>query len=121
MRVFIYACENIYGGLHGMGSAEMTEVDTIEEAEEIGHEMSYDVIYSYHEITKSFEEDAEAEGLDPESDEYAEYMDECVEEDICYEVYLIADDVTLTKQELNDEIYNLGKEEFIKKYCKEVE
>lgn len=58
MRVFIYACDNIYGGLHGMEDFGVYEVSSVEEANDIGREMSYGVIDSYSDIGDTLEENA---------------------------------------------------------------
>ena len=34
MRVYIYACEGTYGGLHGMNEVCVTEVETLQDANE---------------------------------------------------------------------------------------
>jgi len=44
MRVFIYAYEGQYEGLYGIKDLTCTEVNNIEEAREIGREMSEGII-----------------------------------------------------------------------------
>lgn len=39
MRVVIYACETCFGGLHGMFDIDVYEVDSRDEANDIGYDM----------------------------------------------------------------------------------
>ena len=57
MRVFIYACENTYQGLHGICDMRVVDVSSLEEANEYGMEMSEDVIQSYDIIDESLDEE----------------------------------------------------------------
>ena len=120
MRVAIHAYDQTYGGLYGIEDYGVITVDSIKEAEEYGREMSYDVINSYSDIYESFEESAEEEGLERDSDEWCDYVDECVQEDIAYNIYLITKETNKNNEELTLEFYN-NQEEFIKTYCKEAE
>lgn len=47
MRVFIYACEDMYHGLHGVEDMGVVEVSSIEEANDLGREMSEGVLESF--------------------------------------------------------------------------
>lgn len=120
MRVAIHAYDQMYGGLHGIEDYGVITVDSIEEAEEYGLEMSYDVINSYSDIYKEFEDSAEADEIERDSDEWNDYIDECIQEDIAYSIYLITEETDKSNEELTLEFYN-DKEEFIRTYCKETE
>lgn len=120
MRVAIHAYDQTYGGLHGIEDYGVITVDSIEEAEEYGSEMSYDVINSYSDIYEEFEDSAESDGIERDSEEWNDYIDECVQEDIAYNIYLITKETDKSNEELALEFYN-DKEEFIKTYCKEAE
>ena len=39
MRVVVYACETCFGGLHGMDDIDVYEVDSMDEANDIGYDM----------------------------------------------------------------------------------
>lgn len=110
MRVFIYAYEGQYCGLHGIEDLTCTEVDSVEEAEEIGREMSEDVITSFGLEDEWLAEDDESE----DCTEYATYA-ECF--GLEYEIYKIKDEVDLSIEELDSICSHLGKETFINEYC----
>lgn len=102
MKVFIYATEGQYQGLHGIYSQEVTEVRDRAEADEIGHDMAYDLIESY--------------GLE---DEYEDDEDG-IESELYWSVHLIADEYADRSVEELDEIcaYEDYKT-FTEKYCGE--
>lgn len=98
MNVYvIHAFDEIYGGLHGMEEWSMEECQSEKEAIEAAIEMSCDVIDSYTDITEILHERAEdylsydiEEGRIT-SEQQREttlnnYYDECVKEDISYEI-----------------------------------
>lgn len=118
MKVAIHAYENIYGGLHGIENYAVVEVDDLEEAEAYGVEMSIDVINSYHNIIEEFYESAEADGLEINSPEWDEYIDECIESDIVYNIYPLTTETDKTLEELTDEFY-YNEKEFLNIYCGE--
>ena len=47
MRVYIYATEGIYQGLHGIYNCQVVDVNDIEEANDYGYEMAYNVAESF--------------------------------------------------------------------------
>ena len=47
MLVFIHACEDFYEGLHGVEDMRVADVLNMDEADEWGREMSYEVIESF--------------------------------------------------------------------------
>lgn len=114
MKVFVYAYEGMYQGLHGIEDLDVLEVsDNLEEAEkeinDWGREASEELIYSY--------------GLE---DEYCNTENEDDEWDITESIYYcergwyaykVRDDVTLSLDELREKCFNEGKNLFIKEYC----
>ena len=120
MRVAIHAYDQTYGGLHGIEDYGVITVDSIEDAEEYGLEMSYDVINSYSFIYEEFADSAESDGIERDSEEWDEYIDECIQKDIAYNIYLITKETNKSNEELTLEFYN-DREKFIKTYCKETE
>lgn len=111
-KYLIYACESQYGGLHGMEDWTICECNSYEEACEIGHEMSYEVITSYSSIIDGFEEEAHGrlieEGItvdDADYDDlYDDWMNDLIEEDIEYSVYELQEEIdydTLIKDDTN--------------------
>ena len=125
MRVYIYACDNIYGGLHGMEDYGIFEVANMHEADAIGEEMSRGVVDSYSQIMESIEEDCayyvEHDGFEESSSEWEGIMEQLIAEDLNWSVCEIDEDRVngMTDEELETEASNLGFESFVKRYCKE--
>lgn len=93
----IHAFDEIYGGLHGMEEWSMEECQSEKEVIETAIEMYYDVIDSYSDIREILHERAEdllsydiEEGriISEQQKEttFNNYYDECVKEDISYEI-----------------------------------
>ena len=106
MRFVIYAYESIYRGLHGIYDICVTEADSLDEVDDIGETMAYEVIDSYSHLFTSEEEDCdedeEYEATSPEW-EYARILPKW-------------DDIPT--ETLDAEAAELGYEEFVNKYCK---
>ena len=106
MRFVIYAYESTYGGLHGIYDICVTEVDSLDEVDDIGETMAYEVIDSYSHLFTSEEEDCdedgECEATSPEW-EYARILPKWD---------------NISTEELDAEAAELGYEEFVNKYCK---
>ena len=100
MKVFIYATEGIYQGLHGIYAQSVVEVDTPEEAEVIAWDLAGNLVDEF-----GLEEEYEESGFEPEFD---------------YSIYRISDEYAkATVGELEDIACNEGHESFIKDYCVE--
>lgn len=106
MKVFIYACEDMYRGLHGIEDMRVVEVDSIEEADEYGMEMSTGVIESYDTLADYEYEDDE---------DYEEALLDARE----WYVYPIDEEKAknLSIDELNRLVCKLGHESFVDDYC----
>ena len=106
MRFVIYAYESTYGGLHCIYNICVTEADSLDEADDIGEAMAYEVIDSYSHLFASEEEDCdedeECEATSPEW-EYARILPKWD---------------NIPTEELDAEAAELGYEEFVNKYCK---
>ena len=106
MRFVIYAYESTYCGLHGIYDICVTEADSLDEADDIGETMAYEVIDSYSHLFVSEEEDCdedeEYEATSPEW-EYARILPKWD---------------NIPTEELDAEAAELGYEEFVNKYCK---
>lgn len=107
MRVFIYACEGEYQGLHGMNEQAVLDVTDLENANDIGCEMADEVISDY------FWD--EYDGL--ESDEEKNEFDEIHTRE--WNVWKIRDDVTLSMDELDAECERHDYQTFVELYCEE--
>lgn len=106
MRFVIYAYESTYGGLHGIYDICVTEINSLDEADDIGETMAYEVIDSYSDLFTSEEEDCgeeeEYEATAPEW-EYARILPKWD---------------NIPTETLDAEAAELGYEEFVNKYCK---
>ena len=110
MRVFIHAYEGQYCGLHGIEDLTCVEVNSIEEAKEIGREMSEDVITSFGLEDEWLAEDDESEDC-TDYGTYAEYYG------LEYEIYKIKDEVDMSIEELDSKCAYLGDKMFVEEYC----
>ena len=101
MRFVIYAYESIYGGTHGIYDICVTEVNSLDEADDIGETMAYEVIDSYSHLFTN-DEDEECEFTYPEW-EYTRILSKWD---------------NIPTETLDAEAAELGYEEFVNKYCK---
>ena len=104
MRFVIYAYESTYGGLNGIYDICVTEINSLDEADDIGETMAYEVIDSYSHLFEPDpdEEDEEYEATSPEW-EYTRILPKWD---------------NIPTAELDAEAAELGYEEFVNKYCK---
>lgn len=129
MLYAVIACEQIYGGLHGMVSYFVTE-GTEEEVEEMAIDESYAIMEEYSSIMEDLEA-AAAEEVGWDKDELEEYfedstieadeeytraLNEQMQENLQYEIYPIVEETNLSIEQL-DNLFNRDPEEFIRKYC----
>lgn len=130
MLYAVIACEQMYGGLHGMVSYFVTEGPE-EAAEEAAIEESYAIMEEYSSIMDDleaaakeevgFDEDQyedyeEGEGSATWDDEYSRALGEQMAENLMYEIYPIVEETNLSLKQL-DNLFNRNPEEFIRKYC----
>lgn len=101
MRFVIYAYESTYGGLHGIYDICVTEINSLDEADDIGETMAYEVIDTYSHLFTN-DEDEECEATSPEW-EYTRILPKWD---------------NIPTAELDAEAAELGYEEFVNKYCK---
>ena len=99
MKVFIYAYEDSYYGLHGINTQLVCEVRDIDEAREIGLESAYEVIDMYSDYL--LEEDGS--------------YDE--RESALYEIYKIKDSINFSEEELDNICSRKNIDDFIEEYC----
>lgn len=101
MRFVIYAYESTYSGLHGIYDICVTEADSLDEIDDIGETMAYEVIDTYSHLFAN-DEDEEYETTSPEW-EYTRILPKWD---------------NIPTAELDAEAAELGYEEFVNKYCK---
>lgn len=114
----IYAYDQRYGGLHGINSRYLYIADNDKEAEEDAEQTSHEVMESYGFITDDFESDAYDEGYRPGTEEWDEYIEECKNENVAFEISVLnisVEEAEKNWKELNDEFCNIP-EEFLDKY-----
>ena len=107
MRFVIYAYESTYCGLHGIYDICVTEADSLDEVDDIGETMAYEVIDSYSHLFANddvydYDENDDYEVTSPEW-EYARILSKW-------------DDIPT--ETLDAEAAELGYEEFVNKYCR---
>ena len=101
MRFVIYAYESTYCGSHGIYDICVAEVNSLDEADDIGETMAYEVIDTYSHLFAN-DEDEEYEATSPEW-EYTRILPKWD---------------NIPTAELDAEAAELGYEEFVNKYCK---
>lgn len=115
-RFFIYACEQVYGGYHGIEDflvEEFSDDWTLDDIyKEYVVEMSYGLMESYD---IKFE-DLDMDDFDTE-DEYWDAYEKEREQNVDGYVAPIRKDVTLSINELNHLAVTMGPELFREKYC----
>ena len=119
-RYVIWACENIYGGLHGMNYQGVVEAYNERDALDFAREEAIELIHSYESIEDALEEDVQ-EQITPQmtEDEIERLREEVYEEDLEYACWLI--DETKAYQystlELDDKCWDIGYSDFIEEFC----
>ena len=123
MRIFIYACESCYGGLHGIGDFCIKEFEEYNEnlISDIGMELSQEVIESYINVDRDYLDCDGAEDFDSE-DDYWEAYSEAVNEHIEWYAYKIKDEFNdMPIKELEKIATTVTEpQSFIKEYCEKI-
>lgn len=129
MLYAVIACEQMYGGMHGMVSYFVAE-GTEEEVEEMAIDESYSIMEEFSDIMEDLEATA-AEEVGWDEDEFDEYMEdstsgadeeytnalnELMKENLQYEIYPIVKETNLSLEQL-DSLFCGDPEEFIREYC----
>ena len=116
----IYACEQSYGGLHGMYDWDIRECDSKQEAETLGEYMSHEVMETYSCIMDSLYEQAneyiENDTIDENerNDLFDEYLDDLIEENIAYKIYEL--DPSYSENYYRDLMESMDWEEIVERY-----
>lgn len=119
MYFAIYACDCLYGGLHGMYDCGIFKFFNTEDAIIQGREMSRQVIESYSDILDTLEDDfREYSREDMLDDELNDLWEDIVYSDISYEIRLLKSEclANSTITELEEEFYN-DPQSFLQNYC----
>lgn len=127
----IYACEQHYGGLHGMYTYDVQYGISEKVAHEYGHDMSIEVMESYSSIMDDIEADAEQAAMDEgiaydtvSENEYDDWMcnaiSELEEENAEWSVYKLRDNLTQEdKEQISILMHRNDWEEIVKQYSEE--
>ncbi len=115
MIVAIHAYENIHGGFCGVEFYSVIEVPDMETAENIACDESLELMQSYDSIIESFENEAEEEGLERDSDEYNNFIEESLQENIVYEIWEVTKNLK-SITELDEELWR-DLERFLDTHC----
>ena len=119
MKYFIYAAEGVYQGLHGIEDYRLIDVDDYDTAATYGEELSMSVMEDYSVIEEDLEESA-AEMYERDSEEYDDYLNMLIRENIYYIIYALRDEYAdMTEEEVCDKIYQSSINTFIETYCEE--
>lgn len=106
MRFVIYAYESTYCGLHGIYDICVTEVDSLDEVDNIGETMAYEVIDSYSHLFANDEKDCD------ENEDY----------EVTYPEWeytrILPKWNNIPTETLDVEAAELGYKAFVNKYCK---
>ena len=113
MLYAIDAKEQIYDGLHGIRTLIVDDFEDERYAEECGEEASRDLIESY--CYDYLKDEASAELSD--NDDFDEFMEELIEDDIDFAVYKIKDEYQKQNPGDLEGLFYEDPDEFIKKYC----
>ena len=116
MLFAIHAFEDQYQGYHGMANYAVVEAISEEVAKEIAIEMSQEIINDYDEIYNTFTEEAEYYGIEEGTEEWHDFINESMAEDIAYEYWKVKEGTTKTLEELNEMFYN-DPDEFVNTFC----
>ena len=125
MRIFIYACESCYSGLHGIEDFcieefEIYNKNPIWAIRNIGMELSHNVIENYINVNEDYLNCNGAEDFDSEEN-YWEAYNYAISEHIEWYAYKIKDEFNdMTIKDLEEIAASTGPQSFIKKYCEEV-
>lgn len=116
----IYACEQNYGGLHGMYDWDIRECDSKQEAEELGEYMSHEVMETYSCIMDSLYEQAneyiENDTIDENerNDLFDSYVEELMMENVEYRIYKL--DPLHSENEYRELTQSMDWEEIVERY-----
>ena len=120
MRFFIYAYEKVYNGYHGIYDFDVVDVESFDEADEIGREMGYGLIESYGNIMESLENEIDPD-LEENSKEWEEALDDAIENDLEWIVYQIDESKAHGVQDWEICATYTGDldelDEFVKRWC----
>lgn len=111
-----------FQGFHGVYEYYVDYFTSTGAADEMGRELSYELMDEYSEIFDTFSQDAESEGLEPNTEEFDNFIEECYTENVEYQIYKIKEELISEDMSTDDlkKLFRNNEEDFIKQYCEEV-
>ena len=99
----IHAMENLYHGSHGMEDICILEAVNKNGLDSLGKEMSREVMESYGDIEETLlenaREEADFDGIDEDSVEFENILEEQYEENVEYYIYQLSNEFTVEQYE----------------------
>ena len=119
-RYAVFACDQMYDGLHGMNYTGVVEADSVGEIAGFAFEEALYVIQSYANIYEALDEEAEEcieEGMT--EDEIEELRNDIYINDVQTTWALVDESVAknYTTEELDNMCYNMTYTDFVEQYC----
>lgn len=116
-RFFYFACEGIYGGLHGVYNYGVIDAYNEDDVRNEAINASLEIINSYSSICESLKSDVEYR-MEP-GDNFDELYEEACYEDVVYGLWRIDENKAknFSTEELNRMSCSMGEDEFVKRFC----
>lgn len=114
MKYIVRACEQSYGGLHGIESWFATESTSLSHVEDDAYEASCEIMYSYDFIEQYLKDQAEFYSGETEGDNFDEAYSDAMAENVSYTIWSVNVDKSL--KEIQKEISE-DPETFVSNYC----
>lgn len=119
-RYAVFACDEMYGGLHGMNYTGVVEADSEEEVANLAFEEALNIIQSYADIYKALEKEIEECIEDDMTEEEIEDLRNDVYTNDVQTIWALVDESVAcgyTTKELDDICYNMTYSDFVEEYC----
>ena len=106
MKYVIHACEQSYGGLHGIETCLVVEADDYSDVVDAACEASRELMGFYCGVDEYDEEDEDLERA----------YEDAVEENIDYSIWRVNEDCPYNRNEIDQMIAN-DLEDFVEEFC----
>ena len=115
-RYFVYVDEQTYGGLHGVCTQSVIDVDDDTTEEEIWKNYIEPESINLMESFGIIEDNIQEEDFENEQD-YEDAIEDFATENVSGFCSPIKEEITISTEELDTECCRLDKDSFIEKYC----
>lgn len=119
-RYAVFACDEMYGGLHGMNYTGVIEADSEEEVANLAFEEALNIIQSYADIYEALEKEIEECIEDDMTEKEIEDLKNDVYTNDIQTIWALVDELVAedyTTEELDDICYNMTYSDFVEEYC----